>query len=108
MSPSESHLIPAVIGRYRVLQKFRAGGLWDAYLAADPELNRNAEIRVAKSEELNPWVLNEARVLASLQHPEILPVYDIGSFGAHSDDVDQSFQSDADQIGARRRRALSV
>jgi Cdc6-like AAA superfamily ATPase len=27
---------------------------------------------------------------------------------AHSDDVDQSFRSDADQIGAKRRRALSV
>src|SRR5215471_17955697 len=27
---------------------------------------------------------------------------------AHSDDVDQSFRSDADQTGAKRRRALSV
>ena len=27
---------------------------------------------------------------------------------AHSDDVDQSFRSDADQNGAKRRRALSV
>ena len=27
---------------------------------------------------------------------------------AHSDDVDQSFRFDADQIGAKRRRALSV
>jgi hypothetical protein len=27
---------------------------------------------------------------------------------AHSDDVDQSFRSDADQFGAKRRRALSV
>ena len=27
---------------------------------------------------------------------------------AHSDDVDQSFRSDADQRGAKRRRALSV
>ena len=28
--------------------------------------------------------------------------------GADSDDVDQSFRSDADQFGAKRRRALSV
>ena len=27
---------------------------------------------------------------------------------AHSDDVDQSFRSDADQFGAKRRKALSV
>ena len=27
---------------------------------------------------------------------------------AHSDDADQSFRSDADQIGAKRRRPLSV
>jgi hypothetical protein len=27
---------------------------------------------------------------------------------AHSNDVDQSFRSDADQCGAKRRRALSV
>ena len=28
--------------------------------------------------------------------------------GAHSDDVDQSIRFDADQIGAKRRKALSV
>jgi hypothetical protein len=33
---------------------------------------------------------------------------DAGSTIAHSDDVDQSFRSDADQSGAKRRRALSV
>jgi hypothetical protein len=32
----------------------------------------------------------------------------IPSEAAHSDDVDQSFRSDADQNGAKRRRALSV
>jgi len=30
------------------------------------------------------------------------------AISAHSDDVDQSFRSDADQNGAKRRRALSV
>jgi hypothetical protein len=30
------------------------------------------------------------------------------SAGAHSNDVDQSFQSDADQFGAKRRMALLV
>jgi hypothetical protein len=34
--------------------------------------------------------------------------YDFKPLGAHSDDVDQSFRSDADQFGAKRRRALSV
>jgi len=29
-------------------------------------------------------------------------------FDAHSDDADQSFRSDADQSGAKRRRAFSV
>jgi hypothetical protein len=29
-------------------------------------------------------------------------------FGADSNDVDQSFRSDADQFGAKRRRAFSV
>ncbi len=32
----------------------------------------------------------------------------MGTWSAHSDDVDQSFRSDADQSGAKRRRALSV
>jgi hypothetical protein len=34
--------------------------------------------------------------------------YPISRFGGHSDDVDQSFRSHADQIGAKRRRPLSV
>jgi serine/threonine protein kinase len=54
------------------------GGISESYLARDLELERTIELCVARFEELNPWVLNEARVLASLQHPWIRPVYDIG------------------------------
>ncbi len=39
---------------------------------------------------------------ALLHNPELLIL------DAHSDDVDQSFRSHADQIGAKRRRAISV
>ena len=42
------------------------------------------------------------------KHSESENSTNFGPTVAHSDDVDQSFRFDADQIGAKRRKALSV
>ena len=47
-------------------------------------------------------------VLLQAKHERFDVTGAIDELVAHSDDVDQSFRSDADQIGAKRRRALSV
>jgi len=78
-----AHALPAAIGRYRVLRRLGEGGFGRVYLARDDELARPVAIkvpnpeRVARAEDVESF-LNEARVVASLDHPHIVPVYDVG------------------------------
>jgi serine/threonine protein kinase len=73
---------PVQLGRYRVTGKLGAGGFGVVYAAFDDELCRQVAIKVPHAR----WVadaatidlyLSEARVLARLDHPNVVPVYDI-------------------------------
>lgn len=72
------------IGRYRLDKVLGEGGFGRVYLAFDEQLNRLVALkvprnqRVAKPEEAEAY-LAEARVLAKLDHPNIVPVFDIGT-----------------------------
>jgi len=74
---------PAAIGRYRVLGLLGQGGFGRVYLARDDELARPVAIkvpnpeRIAHAEDVEQF-LNEARIVAALDHPHIVPVYDAG------------------------------
>jgi serine/threonine protein kinase len=74
---------PAKIGRYRVVRRLGQGGFGRVYLAHDDELDRPIAIkvpnpeRVKRSEDIEAY-LAEARALARLDHPHIVPVYDVG------------------------------
>jgi serine/threonine protein kinase len=74
---------PSQIGRYRVLAKLGSGGFGVIYRAYDEELRREVAIkvphrdRVSRPEEVEAY-LAEARALAALDHPHIVPVYDVG------------------------------
>jgi serine/threonine protein kinase len=74
---------PETIGRYRVIRGLGQGGFGRVYLARDDELDRPVAIkvpnpeRVAGPEDVAAY-LAEARVLAQLDHPHIVPVYDVG------------------------------
>ncbi|MFK7819049.1 MAG: protein kinase [Planctomycetaceae bacterium] len=70
-------------GRFRVLRKHAEGGLGEVFLAHDTVLNREValkEIRVAESQsDVNRTRFrNEAEVTGRLEHPGIVPVYDLG------------------------------
>ena len=72
------------IGRYRIEKVLGEGGFGRVYLAHDDQLNRAVAIKVPRPERLaRPGdaaeYLSEARVLASLDHPNIVPVHDVGS-----------------------------
>jgi serine/threonine protein kinase/formylglycine-generating enzyme required for sulfatase activity len=75
--------IPARLGRYRIIARFGAGGFGVVYKARDDELRRDVAIKVphrtplASPQEIDTF-LSEARVLAGLSHPGIVPVYDVG------------------------------
>jgi tetratricopeptide (TPR) repeat protein/predicted Ser/Thr protein kinase len=72
------------IGRHRILEKIGAGASGVVYLALDPELDRRVAVKVLRSEALSlgqdpeAWLAREAKTLAKLSHPNVVPVYDVG------------------------------
>ncbi len=75
---------PQQIGRYRVQKILGKGGFGLVYLAFDEQLKRAVAIKVAharliaRPEDAEAY-LTEARTVASLDHPNIVPVHDVGS-----------------------------
>jgi serine/threonine protein kinase len=80
---SFSLLHPTKIGRYTILRSLGKGGFGEVFLAFDDDLDRPVAIkvprpeRIAQLEDIEAY-LNEARIVASLDHPHIVPVYDVG------------------------------
>jgi serine/threonine-protein kinase len=76
-------------GRYRQLQRIASGGIGNVYLGIDEQLQRRVAIKRLKRDldeiQLPPdsaW--QEAKALATLQHPNIVTLFDYGedAFGA--------------------------
>jgi serine/threonine protein kinase len=77
-------LLPAHIGRYRVEKVLDQGGFGIVYLAHDDQLQRLVAIKVPHRKlvdrpEAAEAYLTEARTVANLDHPNIVPVHDVGS-----------------------------
>jgi eukaryotic-like serine/threonine-protein kinase len=77
-------LAPGVqLGPYRILEPLGAGGMGEVYRARDTRLGRDVALKVL-SEKLaaRPDALGrferEVRTIASLAHPNILALYDVG------------------------------
>ena len=74
---------PSRIGRYRIICRLGQGGFGRVYLAHDDELDRPVAIKVPNPERITrpedvEAFLGEARILAKLDHPNIVPVFDVG------------------------------
>lgn len=69
-------------GRYAILKKIGEGGKGTVYKARDTVLNRVVAIKMLKttipSEEAYSRFMREAQVVAKLNHPNIVSIYDIG------------------------------
>jgi serine/threonine protein kinase/formylglycine-generating enzyme required for sulfatase activity len=75
--------IPAEIGRYRVILLLGHGSFGRVYLAHDVDIDRQIAIKVPNLERISrpgdaEAFLAEARLVARLDHPHIVPVYDVG------------------------------
>ena len=74
-----------VDGRYRVLSRLGAGGMADVYLAEDQQLSRQVALkllhrRFAEDPGFVERFRREAQSAASLQHPNVVSVFDRGAF----------------------------
>ncbi len=74
---------PSAIGRYRVINRLSQGGFGRVYLASDDDLERLVAVKVLNPQQVGgpedvETYLAEARTLAKLDHPNIVPVYDVG------------------------------
>ncbi len=73
------------LGRFQLLRLLGCGGCGMVYLAEDPHLGRQVALKVPRPDVLaQPTMrqrfLNEARAAASLDHPNIATVYEVGEF----------------------------
>lgn len=77
--------LPQHIGRYRVEKVLGRGGFGLVYLAHDDQLQRLVAIKVPHANLVTQITdaeayLTEARTVANLDHPHIVPVFDVGSY----------------------------
>jgi eukaryotic-like serine/threonine-protein kinase len=76
------------VGRYLILDRIGSGGMGVVYSAFDPELDRKVALKllrpdrgVSSGEPGRLRLLREAQAIARLSHPNVVAVYDAGSFG---------------------------
>src|SRR4029079_18191041 len=86
MRELQSRLEVALAHRYRIEREVGQGGMATVYLAHDLKHDRKVAIKVLKPELAAVLgaerFLDEIRVTANLQHPNLLPLFDSGE--AHS------------------------
>lgn len=73
---------PGLPPRYALVGRLGRGGMGTVWRARDAELDRDVAIKVLGPGATDPAfaerLVREARVLARLEHPGIVPVYDVG------------------------------
>lgn len=74
---------PEKIGRYEIKAELGRGGMATVYLADDPRFEREVAVKVLPREMLHDPQFRvrferEAKTIAMLEHPAIVPVYDFG------------------------------
>jgi eukaryotic-like serine/threonine-protein kinase len=72
-----------MLGAYRIIEQVGEGGMATVYKAHQTSMDRNVAIKVlplelAKNDEFVKRFQQEARIIARLEHPHILPVFDYG------------------------------
>lgn len=88
-SASEECDFPEEFGRYTISEQLGRGAMGAVFLARDTQLNRDVALKVPTFSDRSPANMierfyREARAAATLTHPNICPVYDVGEYnGVH-------------------------
>src|SRR5262245_39653612 len=82
-APSEQ---PRTLGKFELVGEVGAGAFGSVFKAHDKELGRTVAIKVPRANSVGSSgdadrFLREARSVAQLRHPSIVPVYEIGQDG---------------------------
>jgi predicted Ser/Thr protein kinase len=75
--------LPETFGRYRILRPLGQGAMGTVYLAHDTQLDRPVALKVPQfagddGPEVRQRFLSEARAAATIVHPNVCPVFDVG------------------------------
>lgn len=72
-----------ILGRYEVVTEIGRGGMGRVLAARDPALGRDVAIKVVTEAGTDAALIaslwEEARITSRLQHPNIIPIYDVGN-----------------------------
>ena len=84
-SPVRADVQPERVGRFLVLHKLGSGGMGAVYSALDPQLERIVAVKLVRTvpdsgidTSGRARLLREARAMARLAHPNVLPVFEAG------------------------------
>lgn len=77
--------LPEQFGRYRIVRLLGEGAMGKVYLAHDDQLDRDVALKVPRfsakgDEERIERFYREARAAATLRHPNVCPIHDVGEF----------------------------
>ena len=102
-------MVGETISHYRIIEKLGRGGMGEVYLAEDKRLGRKVAIKflppeVATNENSRQRLLREAQTAATLDHPNICAIYEVGQEGGHSFIVLQYIEGET--LAARIKRHL--
>lgn len=89
MTNNDTLLGQSLDGRYQIKELLGRGGMAVVYRAYQPAMDREVAIKVilpevASGEEFIQRFRNEAKIVARLEHPHILPVYDFGDYNGQA------------------------
>jgi serine/threonine-protein kinase len=78
----------STVGKYQIIELVGEGAMGTVYRALDPLLNRTVAVKVmsdgiARDGTLRDRFMREAQAAGSLQHPNVVTIYDFGEFSGH-------------------------
>ena len=102
-------MIGQTISHYLIIGKLGSGGMGEVYLAEDQRLSRKVAIKflpaeVATDERARQRLLREARTAATLDHPNICAIYEVGQDDSHSFIVLQYIEGETLAASLKRQR----